>query len=181
MPKRARAEEEKAEPDPDAKVSDDEDDEYEDKDDEAYVHVPKSWKQDEDSEDDDDEDDDDDEAYLEEGEEEGEEEEEDEEEEPKDDELLLPEAKKYTSTKLTVTLTRKTKESSLGFALADMGNFVTAVHKGGLAAKAGIEVGDKITEVNGKDCGIDSFASLLPKDKAQPIKLRVTRAVPVDE
>ena len=55
------------------------------------------------------------------------------------------------------------------------------VHKGGLAAKAGIQVGDKITEVNGKDCGMESFASLLPKDKTRPITLRLARPVAVDE
>ena len=157
--------------------SDDDDDEYEDKDDEPYVHVPKSWKQDEDSGEEDDEDkDEDDEAYMEEGEEEGEEEDAD--EEPPDE---LPDPRKFKITKLSVTLTRKGKEGSLGFALAEIGNHVTMVHKGGLAAKAGIQVGDKITEVNGKDCGMESFASLLPKDKAQPIKLRLARPVAVDE
>merc|ERR1719469_1174506 len=67
----------------------------------------------------------------------------------------------------------------LGIAMAD--NQVTAVHKGGLGAKEGMKVGDMVTEVNGKDTHIESFASLLPKDKAKPIKIKVTRMVVVDE
>tara|TARA_B110001452_G_scaffold225920_1_gene200094 strand:- start:959 stop:1528 length:570 start_codon:yes stop_codon:yes gene_type:complete len=173
-------EESKADPDPDAEVSDDDDDdEYEDKEDSAYVHVPQSWKNQDSDDEEEDEDEDEDEPDLDEGEEEGEEE--DEEDEPLDDEVLAPDAQKFKLTKLTVSLVRKGKEGSLGFALSDVGSFITAVTKGGLAAKAGVQVGDKVTEVNGKDCGMASFATLLPKDKAQPIKLRLSRPVPVEE
>merc|ERR1719491_2513432 len=80
--------------------------------------------------------------------------------------------------KLTMTLLRE-NGGGLGIAMAD--NQVTAVHKGGLGAKEGMKVGDMITEVNGKDTHIESFGSLLPKDKTKPIKIKVTRMVVVDE
>ena len=75
--------------------------------------------------------------------------------------------------KRNVTLTLERIDGSLGFAVA--GNQVTAVHKNGAGEAAGLEVGDLITEVNGKDTHHDTFGSLLPKDKTKPIKLRVVR------
>merc|ERR1719345_128423 len=86
--------------------------------------------------------------------------------------------KKMKAKKLTMTLLRVGGES-LGIAMAD--NQVTAVHKGQLGAKEGLLVGDMITEVNGKDTHIESFGSLLPKDKTKPIKIKVTRMVVLDE
>ena len=50
-----------------------------------------------------------------------------------------------------------------------------------IGAKEGLKIGDIITEVNGKDTHIESFGSLLPKDKTKPIKIKVTRMVEVDE
>ena len=105
------------------------------------------------------------------------EEEEEEEEEDYGEEEPLP-TKKMKAKKLTMTLLRVGGES-LGIAMAD--NQVTAVHKGQLGAKEGLLVGDMITEVNGKDTHIESFGSLLPKDKTKPIKIKVTRMVVVDE
>merc|ERR1740133_695737 len=102
---------------------------------------------------------------------------EDEEEEDYGEEEPLP-TKKMKAKKLTMTLLRVGGES-LGIAMAD--NTVTAVHKGQLGAKEGLLVGDMITEVNGKDTHIESFGSLLPKDKTKPIKIKVTRMVVVDE
>ena len=62
----------------------------------------------------------------------------------------------------------------------DEDSYVTAVHAGGAAAVEGtIEVGDLITEVNGKDTSLDSAVSLLPRDKERPIKLRLVRYVAV--
>merc|ERR1719483_967601 len=105
------------------------------------------------------------------------EEEEEEEQEDYGEEEPLP-TKKMKAKKLTMTLLRVGGES-LGIAMAD--NQVTAVHKGQLGAKEGLLVGDMITEVNGKDTHIESFGSLLPKDKTKPIKIKVTRMVVVDE
>ena len=105
------------------------------------------------------------------------EEEEEEEEEDYGEEEPLP-TKKMKAKKLTMTLVRVGGES-LGIAMAD--NQVTAVHKGQLGAKEGLKIGDIITEVNGKDTHIESFGSLLPKDKTKPIKIKVTRMVEVDE
>ena len=56
---------------------------------------------------------------------------------------------------------------------------VTAVHAGGLAARAGLLVDDRIVEVNSKDTGIETFASLLPKDETRPIRLKIVRMVEV--
>jgi hypothetical protein len=42
-------------------------------------------------------------------------------------------------------------------------------------------VGDWILEVNGKDCRMDTFVKLLPKDTTAPIQLRIQRRVEVDE
>ena len=103
--------------------------------------------------------------------------EEEEEEEDYGEEEPLP-TKKMKAKKLTMTLLRVGGES-LGIAMAD--NTVTTVHKGQLGAKEGLLVGDMITEVNGKDTHIESFGSLLPKDKTKPIKIKVTRMVVVDE
>jgi hypothetical protein len=54
---------------------------------------------------------------------------------------------------------------------------VTAVHAGGLAASAGLLVGDSIVEVNEKDPGTEPFASLLPRDETVAIRLRIVRMV----
>ena len=88
-----------------------------------------------------------------------------------DDELPAAEMKKMKKRNVTLTLERI--DGSLGIAVA--GNQVTAVHKNGAGEAAGLEIGDLITEVNGKDTHLDTFGSLLPKDKTKPIKLRVVR------
>ena len=49
------------------------------------------------------------------------------------------------------------------------------MHAGGLAASAGLLVGDSIVEVNEKDPGIEPFASLLPRDETVAIRLRIVR------
>ena len=85
--------------------------------------------------------------------------------------------KKVKNKNLTVTLERK--GGTLGIAMA--GNEVTAVHKATPAFEAGLLVGDVVREVNGKDTGLEPFASLIPKDKTKPIKLRIVRVVEVDE
>lgn len=65
--------------------------------------------------------------------------------------------------KINVSLTLTRKEGGpLGFALDN--NHVTAVTAGGAAAAAGVVVGDIVVEMNGKDTGMASFASLLPKN-----------------
>ena len=38
-------------------------------------------------------------------------------------------------------------------------------------------VNDMITEVNGKDTGMNAFGSLLPADKTVPLKMRLIRMV----
>ena len=88
-----------------------------------------------------------------------------------DDELPAAEMKKMKKRNVTLTLERI--DGSLGIAVA--GNQVTAVHKNGAGEEAGLEIGDLITEVNGEDTHLDTFGSLLPKDKTKPIKLRVVR------
>mmetsp|Transcript_5521 Transcript_5521/g.17774 ORF Transcript_5521/g.17774 Transcript_5521/m.17774 type:complete len:222 (-) Transcript_5521:355-1020(-) len=93
-----------------------------------------------------------------------------------DDELPAAEMKKMKKRNVTMTLERI--DGSLGIAVA--GNQVTAVHKNGAGEAAGLEIGDLITEVNGKDTHLDSFGSLLPKDKTKPIKLRVVRLFEID-
>ena len=78
--------------------------------------------------------------------------------------------------KMNVSLTLTRKEGGpLGFALDN--NHVTAVTAGGAAAAAGTLVGDIVVEVNGKDTGMASFASLLPKNPSLPLKLKVLRYV----
>jgi hypothetical protein len=100
-----------------------------------------------------------------------EESEEEEEDDDEDDEAAV-EASKKKKRSLTVTLSRK--EGTLGIAMS--GNYVTAVHDGGAAAKEGsIKVGDFVAEVNGKDTNLNTFASLIPADKARPIKMRLVR------
>ena len=76
---------------------------------------------------------------------------------------------------LTVTLTRI--GCSLGIAMA--GVHVTGVTAKGAGEKAGMKVGDIVTEVNGKDPNLSSFGELLPKNKEAPIKLRLTRFIEV--
>ena len=93
-----------------------------------------------------------------------------------DEEDDEPAAKDLKKKKVAVTLTRI--NGSLGLALDN--NHVTAVHAGGAAAEAGILIGDVVMEVNGKDTSMDSFGSLLPKDKSTPIKLRLLRYVKDD-
>ena len=94
------------------------------------------------------------------------------------DELFAEGREKRTKTKaLSCTIERKAGEK-LGVAIA--GNYVTAVHAGGAAAKEGtLQVGDVITEVNGRDANLEAFANLLPKDATVPLKLRIAREVEV--
>ena len=80
--------------------------------------------------------------------------------------------------KKAVTVTLKRIGGSLGLAMD--GNHVTKVNPGGAAEKEGMLVNDVVTEVNGKDTSMDSFGSLLPKDKSAPIKLRIMRFVKDD-
>ena len=101
--------------------------------------------------------------------------EEDEEDEEDDDLEDASKSKNKKKKAVTVTLTRV--DGSLGIAMA--GNLVTEVKKGGAGEKAGLLVGDHINEVQGKDTGLASFGSLLPKDKELPIKMRLTRFVEV--
>ena len=75
--------------------------------------------------------------------------------------------------KRSLTLTLQRIDGRLGIAVA--GNQVTAVHAGGAGAVAGLEIGDVVTEVNGKDTHLDSLGSLLSKDEAKPMKLRIQR------
>jgi C-terminal processing protease CtpA/Prc len=92
-----------------------------------------------------------------------------------DDDSAIPTAdlkKKY------VTLTLVRKDDSLGLSLDN--NHVTAVKPGGAAAEAGVLVGDIIVEVMGKDCNIEPFGSLLPKNKSLPVKLKAMRFVKDD-
>ena len=92
-----------------------------------------------------------------------------------DDDSAIPTAdlkKKY------VTLTLVRKDDSLGLSLDN--NHVTAVKPGGAAAEAGMLVGDIIVEVMGKDCNIEPFGSLLPKNKSLPVKLKAMRFVKDD-
>lgn len=81
---------------------------------------------------------------------------------------MAPRGKK----RLTVTLQR-VSGGSLGIAINV--NQLTAVHPGGAGEAAGLQVGDWIAEVNGKDLLFGSFGSLIPKDLTAPIKLRVER------
>ena len=59
------------------------------------------------------------------------------------------------------------------------GNVVTAVTAGGEAAIEGtIQVGDLITQVNGIDTSpTTGFVSLLPDNKALPIRIQVRRDI----
>ena len=50
------------------------------------------------------------------------------------------------------------------------------MHAGGLAEAAGLMAGDMILEVNGKVTSFERVGNLLPKDKTQPIKLKVSRS-----
>ena len=75
---------------------------------------------------------------------------------------------------LTVSLTPI--NGSLGIALS--GNQVTAIHPGGAAAATEMNVGDMVTEVDGKSTHIDTFGRLLPMDKSRSIKLRLMRLTP---
>ena len=50
------------------------------------------------------------------------------------------------------------------------------MHADGLAEAAGLMAGDMILEVNGKVTSFESVGKLLPKDKTQPIKLKVSRS-----
>ena len=77
-----------------------------------------------------------------------------------------------------VSLTLVRKDDSLGLSLDN--NHVTAVKPGGAAAEAGVLVGDIIVEVMGKDCNIEPFGSLLPKNKSLPVKLKAMRFVKDD-
>ena len=65
-----------------------------------------------------------------------------------------------------VTLQR-VSGGSLGIAINV--NQLTAVHPGGAGEAAGLQVGDWIAEVNGKDLLFGSFGSLIPKDLTAPI------------
>ena len=94
-----------------------------------------------------------------------------------EEEVVRPGAAKLKTRSVSVTLHRI--QGSLGIALAD-NNQITAVHAGGAGAKAGLAVGDAVTEVNGKSVHLASFGSLLPKDKAAPIKMRLQRVVEAD-
>jgi len=102
-------------------------------------------------------------------EEDDEEEDEEEEDTPED----FASTKKTKKQALTVTLTRI--GGSMGIAMA--GNYVTEVKEKGAGEKAGLKVGDIVTEVNGKDPNLSSFGALLPADKEAPIKLRLNRFI----
>jgi hypothetical protein len=105
-----------------------------------------------------------------------EEEDKEEEEEEEEEAELRPVAAKTTTKSFSATLQRI--GGSLGVAL-DSDNGITAVHAEGAGAKAGLQVGDMVTEVNGKATHMATFGSLLPHDKAQPVKLRLKRFVEV--
>ena len=80
---------------------------------------------------------------------------------------------------LSATL-KRIDGGSLGMSMD--GLYVTAIAEGGVAATEGtIRVGDMVTEVNGKDTGVNGFACLLPKDKNAPIKLRLMRLITMEE
>jgi len=84
---------------------------------------------------------------------------------------------KWTKKLLKVKLTPQ-PGGSLGIAI-DGNNRITAVYPDGAVAVEGTtEVGDVVTEVNGKDLKLTSFGHALPKDKAAPIHLRLLRFVP---
>ena len=104
-------------------------------------------------------------------------EDEDKDKEEEDDGELCPLATKTSTKNFSVTLQRN---GSLGIAL-DSDNEITAVHADGAGAKAGLQVGDLVTEVNGKATHMSTFGNLLPQDKAQPVKLRLKRFVEVHE
>ena len=100
--------------------------------------------------------------------------EEEDEDEEEEEEREAEKAVRRRSKVLTLTLMRDEGDGSLGFALAG-NNQVTAVHAGGLAASAGLQVDDRIIEVNAKDTGVEPFASLLPKDETLPVRLKIVR------
>jgi hypothetical protein len=69
-----------------------------------------------------------------------------------------------------------------GLGIALQGLTVTEVHVGGAAAREGVQVGDVIVQVNGKDAAkAGVLSTLLPKDKMQPVKLRLMREVIPDK
>ena len=103
------------------------------------------------------------------------EESEDEEDEMEEEEEVEDSKDKKPMKKKALTLTIVRGEEKLGFALN--GAYVTSITKGGLAEKAGFMVNDMITEVNGKDTGMNAFGSLLPADKMVPLKMRLIRMV----
>ena len=108
-----------------------------------------------------------------------EEQEEEAEEEGEEEEAELRHVAAKTTTK-SFSATLRRVGGSLGVAL-DADNEITAVHAEGAGAIAGLQVGDIVTEVNGKVTHMAStFGSLLPQDKAQPVKLRLKRFVKVE-
>ena len=57
---------------------------------------------------------------------------------------------------------------------------ITAVHDQGAGLEAGLQIGDVILEVNGKDLRASSFGAELPPDPTAPIMLRLQRLIPVE-
>ena len=97
-------------------------------------------------------------------------------EEEEEEEEQAADVKKTKKKAVSCTLDRSS--GTLGIAMS--GNYITAVHPGGAAAKEGtIKVGDVVTEVNGKDTVLNTFASLIPKDTKSPLKIRLQRFVEI--
>ena len=90
--------------------------------------------------------------------------------------LAEQERLRYPWVRQTLTVWLTPIDGSLGIAVSD--NKITAVHAGCAAstnASMPMRVGDLITEVNGKSTEIEYFAKLLPKDKSQPVQMRLLR------
>ena len=74
---------------------------------------------------------------------------------------------------------RRQEGGSLGIAIDIDQRTINTVHPGGVGEQAGLLEGDVITEVNGKDTGTSSFATVLPKAAHAPIRFKVKRIVHV--
>ena len=102
-----------------------------------------------------------------------EEDEEEEEEEEEDEEE--PEATNESIVKVTL----RRIDGKVGIAVSP-DDVITAVHDQGAGLEAGLQIGDVILEVNGKDLRASSFGAELPPDPTAPIMLRLQRLIPVE-